>query len=115
MVQTGYDFDRSDAAIRVLQHGRHRAARRRAAWAELETRTFMIDGAPEPFTSSGLDDVWVAHREHFGVTVKLAARGFYPHEVELAPVDGPAIVRGAGSACAGRPVAHSRGSRRADR
>ena len=102
----GYDFDRSDAADPCAQHGRHsgRATPGRAG-RELETAPrSLIDGAPEPFTFLGLDDVWVAHREHFGVTVKLASRRLLPaHRSSWPRSRARPSVRGAGSACAGRP------------
>jgi hypothetical protein len=82
--------DRSEAALRVHSTDADRIVRRRVARADLVTRAFVIDDEPEPFTFIALDDVWTAHRDHFGVTVRLSAHGVDPAHVELAPVAGPA-------------------------
>ena len=82
--------DRSDAGLRVHHTDADRASRRRAARVERQTRTFIIDGEPEPFELLALDDHWVAQREHYGVTVSLTASGVDPDTVQLAPVAGPA-------------------------
>ncbi|MDA0172923.1 YwqG family protein [Solirubrobacter taibaiensis] len=86
---------RSDAAERVWSTHAERLARRRAAHAERETRTFTVNGAPEPFAFAAVDDRWVALREHLGVVITLRARGVDPGSVALAPVGGTERARSA--------------------
>lgn len=81
-----WGYDGSDAARRVHTAGAMRAARRRAALADREIRELVIDGEPEPFAFVGVDQVWVASRDHFGVTVRLSGVGFDPATVALEPL-----------------------------
>jgi len=76
----------SEATMRVHRADAERIARRRAALAEFTTRELVIDGQPEPFAFLGLDDVWVAERDHYGLTIQLVGRKIDPATVTLAPL-----------------------------
>jgi hypothetical protein len=78
----------SNGAIYVQYADRLRRVRRRAARAEIVTREFTIDGRPEPFAFARVDDVWVAAREHSGVTVHLVGFQVDPARIMLAPLPG---------------------------
>jgi hypothetical protein len=90
--------DGSDAALRVHHTDAQRTARRRAARAERQTRAFVVDGQPEPFTFVAVEQTWLAVREHYGVTIHVSSRGIDPSAIVLEPLSG----LGSGSSSAER-------------
>lgn len=99
------DKDRSDAAVRVHDTDARRTARRRAAQAPRETRAFVIDDQPEPFSFVAVEENWIAARDHFGVTIHMTGRGIDPGAVALEPLRG----LGSGTSSAERARRAARG------
>jgi hypothetical protein len=92
------DRERSDAALRVHHTDAQRAARRRVARAERETRAFVIDGQLEPFAFVAVEQTWIAVRDHYGVTIRVTGRAIDPSAAVLEPLGG----LGSGSSSAER-------------
>jgi hypothetical protein len=85
-----HDDNRSPGGMLVAFAHRERSARRRVARAEPIERALVIDGRAEPFVFLGVDDAWVATREHGDVDVMVSARAIDPDGVALEPLADPA-------------------------
>ena len=85
-----HDRERSPGGMLVAIAHLERSARRRVANAKPVKRRIVIDGRPEPFVFLGVDDAWVATREHHGVDVTVSARAVDPDGVSLEPLLDPA-------------------------
>ena len=81
--------DRSHAALAVWLHVREREHLRRAAQAQVEQRTFLVDDDAVPFVFVASGNRWVAVARRGDLTITIAARDVEPVGIELSAVRDP--------------------------
>ena len=81
-------------ARRLALHVREREHLQRATQAQVEQRTFLVDGEAVPFVFVAAANRWVAVTRRGDLTITIAARDVEPAGIELSALSDPLAALG---------------------